>query len=235
MGTQDSYKLKAAEHVNVNKSVFCVSNVLSEFTVDDITAHYKSLHVRVLFCFDVSSSTSAARAFKLAIPTGQASIMNWGDQWPRRVTVRLWRHGVSSSVGLNAEASSVHSSCSNEAIIHVLSNDVQETDVSGYGPSATAGLQLPTSGDTAGEHISLSQTNRSTRTTDGCSSFTNNTLCVDVEVGVRNTRNGMDTVVNDGSSAGEFVVIHPTATALSTNSPTVVIHISGNGEDVDHT
>jgi len=88
--------------------------------------------------------------------------MNLGDQWPRRVTVRPCCHGLSSSFGLNAEASSVHSSCLNEAIIHILSNDVQETVVSGYGPSATAELRLPTSGDTAGEHISLSQTNSST-------------------------------------------------------------------------
>jgi len=67
IGTQDSYKLKATEHVNVNKPVFCVSNVSPELTVDDNTAHCKSLHVRVIFCFDVSSSTSAARTFKLAI------------------------------------------------------------------------------------------------------------------------------------------------------------------------
>jgi len=193
IGTQDGYKLKAAEHVNVNKS-----------------------------------------AFKLAIHTGEASRMNRGDQWPRRVTVRPWCHGVSSSVGLNVEASSVHSSYLNEVIIHVLLNDVQETDVTGYGSSATAYQRLPTSGDIAGEHISLSQTNSSTRT-DGGPSFTNNTLCFYVEDGIRNTRNGIDTVVNEGSSEGDSVVIHSTATARSENSPTVVIQISGNREDVDHT
>jgi len=75
---------------------------------------------------------------------------------------------------------------------------------------------------------------RSTRTDRG-PSFTNIALCVDVEDGIRNTRNWIDTVVNEGSSAEEFVVIHPTATALSENSPIVVIQISGNREDVDHT
>jgi len=160
--------------------------------------------------------------------------MNRGDQWPRPVTVRPWRHGVSLSVGLNSEALSVHSSCLNEAIIHVLSNDVQETDVTGYGPSATADQSLPTSGDIAGEHISLSQTNSSTHTDRG-PSFTNNTLCVDDEDGIRNTRNGIYNVVNEALSAGESVVIHPTVTALSENSPTVVIQISGNREDVDQT
>jgi len=45
----------------------------------------------------------------------------------------------------------------------------------------------------------------------------------------------VDTAVNEGSSAGKSVVIHPTATAMSTNSPTNNIQISGNGEDVDHT
>jgi len=87
--------------------------------------------------------------------------MNRGDQWPRRVTVRPWRHGVGSSVGLNAEASSTQSSYLNESILYVLSNDAPEIDGTVYGPSATAQQRLSNSGGNAGEVISLLLPNNS--------------------------------------------------------------------------
>jgi len=88
IGTKDSYKLKAAERINVNKSVYSISNVSSEFPTSDITAHCKSMKIRVLFCFDISVPSSVSKPFKLAIPTDEAGRMNQADQWLRRISIR---------------------------------------------------------------------------------------------------------------------------------------------------
>jgi len=101
VGTEECYKLKAAVHIDVNKSVYCICNVASEFT----TLFHTVNHLTFVFCFDVSSSNSTTKAFKLAvyrlstytvyrrIPSIDAAKMNKEDEWPRRITVQPWRHG----------------------------------------------------------------------------------------------------------------------------------------------
>jgi len=93
IGKSDSLKLKAADPVKTIKAVYCISNVSTEFSVDDIVNHCKSLKVRVLFCFDVTSVTSSARAFKIAIAEADSVKMNNVEIWPRRIVIRPWRQG----------------------------------------------------------------------------------------------------------------------------------------------
>jgi len=51
VGTEECYKLKAAVHVDVNKSVYCISNVATEFTIEDIISHCKTVnHFTFVFC-----------------------------------------------------------------------------------------------------------------------------------------------------------------------------------------
>jgi len=96
IGKSDSLKLKAADPVKTIKAVYCISNVSTEFSVDDIVNHCKSLKVRVLFCYDVTLVTSSARAFKIAIAEADSVKMNNAEIWPRRIVIRPWRQGVTA-------------------------------------------------------------------------------------------------------------------------------------------
>jgi len=51
----------------------------------------------VLFCFDISSDKSSAKAFKLAIAQTDVTKKDNADRWPTRVTLRPWRHGIVST------------------------------------------------------------------------------------------------------------------------------------------
>src|ERR1043165_3701343 len=85
--------LKAAEpniKTPSEKSVFCVSNVASNFTVKDIKDHCKSLDVPVLFCFDISNPELSAKAFKLAVRSSDKHVITDSEVWPERVIVRPW-------------------------------------------------------------------------------------------------------------------------------------------------
>jgi len=54
--------------------------------------HLKSIKVCVLFCFDITSSASSAKAFKVAVPQSEVIKMSNADMWPSSVRIRLWRH-----------------------------------------------------------------------------------------------------------------------------------------------
>jgi hypothetical protein len=67
VGRADFPELKAAPRKFTEKVVFSITNVASDYTVDDIKQHRRRLDIRVLFCFDVTQGNRDARSFKLAV------------------------------------------------------------------------------------------------------------------------------------------------------------------------
>jgi len=92
IGRSTTLKLNAAAAVKVPKAFFCISNVFNDFDTIDIINHLKSIKVRVLFCFDITSSSASAKAFKVAVPQSEVIKMSNADLWPSSVRIRLWRH-----------------------------------------------------------------------------------------------------------------------------------------------
>ena len=90
-GQRDCNSLKAAEKDNSPISIFCVSNVGMDYNVGTIRKFCKDLDVRVRFCFDVTSSNSTARAFKLAVSADDSRLIEDESVWPSRIVVRSWR------------------------------------------------------------------------------------------------------------------------------------------------
>jgi len=97
IGRSTTLKLKAAVAVKIPKTVVCISNVSSDFDTTDIISHLKSIKVRVLFCFDVTSQASSAKAFKVAVPQTEVIKMSNADLWPSGVRIRLWRQSSTTA------------------------------------------------------------------------------------------------------------------------------------------
>ena len=83
--------IKAAEKDLAPMDIFCVSNVSSEFGVEDVRKHCVSLGVRIRFLYDITASHMKSRAFKLAIGRVDKAIITDANSWPDRVVVRNWR------------------------------------------------------------------------------------------------------------------------------------------------
>src|SRR6266516_2940853 len=83
----------AGPRLHVPKSVFCVSNLNKKCSEKDIKDHCKKIKVRVLFCYDVSNPELDAKAFKLAVPEIESSLILDPASWPRYVTIRHWGSG----------------------------------------------------------------------------------------------------------------------------------------------
>jgi len=84
--------LKAGIKLNpVEKETFCVSNVGSEYSVNDIRKHCADLGVRVLFAFDITNDSARTKSFKLAVPMSDSDVIMDAESWPSRVLVRRWR------------------------------------------------------------------------------------------------------------------------------------------------
>jgi len=91
VGSREGSRLKAAPPSVLNKSLFCVSNVSVDSSPADILRHCRSQKVRALFCFDISSSSSTAKAYKLAIATDDVPLLSRTEFWPQHVRIRPWR------------------------------------------------------------------------------------------------------------------------------------------------
>ena len=84
--------LKVAPRDTSPLAVFCASNVSHEYSINDIRKHCNELGIRVRFIYDISAVNQVAKAFKLAIGSNDASIVQDGKSWPVGVYVRIWRH-----------------------------------------------------------------------------------------------------------------------------------------------
>jgi len=104
IGNADCCKLRAAGmRQQVEKSVYCVSNLSTECSVNDIRAYCKDLNIRVLFCFDVTNANFDSKAFKLAVPANDAQKILDGSSWPRDVVIRPWGRPATTTAASDKE------------------------------------------------------------------------------------------------------------------------------------
>jgi hypothetical protein len=86
----------------IGKSVFCVDNVTTTATEEDIRRHVSSLGVTVLSCHGVQPRRSRWQrlngivpcdrsTFRLCIPREQSDKLLIADAWPANVTITAWR------------------------------------------------------------------------------------------------------------------------------------------------
>jgi hypothetical protein len=131
IGIRSSSNLRAADpRQPTEKTVFCLSNLSLNCSVDDIKSHCKSIKVRVLFCFDISNGQYSSKAFKLAVPTTDASIVYDVESWPQLVSIRPWN---SSATALPRFTSSPHriGSVHSDSAVHPFASFVPPSNVIG--------------------------------------------------------------------------------------------------------
>ena len=107
IGTGPNSKLcGAGPRLPLPKSVFCVSNLLNNTSINDIKEHCRDNNIKVLFAFDVSNSNLSSKSFKIAIPSDQSTAILNSSLWPETVIIRPWisRGAPSKSLPVNEGA-----------------------------------------------------------------------------------------------------------------------------------
>ena len=113
------------------KSVFCLSNLDEDVTVDIIRDRcQRVLNVRVLFCFDITQEHHDTKSFKLAVRAQDAKITGSSASWPPRIGVAPWiykesRANTSITAGDQLDESSEGNNT--EVSVHVDLSNVGET------------------------------------------------------------------------------------------------------------
>ena len=102
-GQRSFSTLKAAERKTTELAVFCISNVGVNYTVNDIRSHSASLGARARYCFEITSVSSDARSFKLAVASTDANLITDEQSWPHRVVVRTWTFKNNVPTGSSAD------------------------------------------------------------------------------------------------------------------------------------
>lgn len=102
VGRATGGKLKAAvrrdEYSPV--AIFCVSNVSSEYSIEDIRQYCIELGTRPRYIHDISSHKFSAKAFKVAIGENDRNVFENVDVWPEKVIIRRWKSPTENN-GLN--------------------------------------------------------------------------------------------------------------------------------------
>ena len=97
--TSDDRRLGAAKKI-VKKAVFCVDNITTSCTADDLRSFVTSMSVNVLSCFpavprrrrDERDPITDRRAFRLCIADCDRNRLLDASKWPDSVTVSEWYH-----------------------------------------------------------------------------------------------------------------------------------------------
>jgi hypothetical protein len=92
VGRAEGGSIKAAAVTSIPKSVYCVSNIGLEYTVNDVKKQCHDNGIRVLWCFDITAANRSSRAFKIAIAECDVDKFSNSDIWPRRVFLRQWNY-----------------------------------------------------------------------------------------------------------------------------------------------
>ena len=93
IGSASSSSIKASKIVYIRKSVFCLSNVDSSYSTNNIMDYIKSIGVRLLTCFELKSSShnpADSKAFRICIVAEDKSALLNSDNWAVGVAIRQW-------------------------------------------------------------------------------------------------------------------------------------------------
>ena len=74
----------------VNKRIFCVNNVDSKFTEEDIKTFLESNNIRVISCFLAKSKYIGSKAFRVCITADSLDLFFNADFWPQDVVISEW-------------------------------------------------------------------------------------------------------------------------------------------------
>ena len=104
------HALKAAESSKSEIAIFCVSNIATNYTVNDIRKHCLQLGARVRYCFDISNEQYKGKSFKVAVGRDVVQLINNELAWPARVIIKPWRSSNVTTQQLNSVTNSSSSS-----------------------------------------------------------------------------------------------------------------------------
>ena len=93
IGESSSCALKVAEHINLQKSVYRVGNVNAQYSADDLKGYIESIRVRVVSCFDRTSSLalhSDNKTFRVCILDMDKNIFLRDDNWTVGISIQKW-------------------------------------------------------------------------------------------------------------------------------------------------
>ena len=93
IGQSSSCALKAAQRINLPKSVYRVGNVNAQYSADDLKGYIESIGVRVVSCFDRTSSlalNSDNKTFRVCILDMDKNIFLRDDNWTVGISIQKW-------------------------------------------------------------------------------------------------------------------------------------------------
>ena len=137
-GISSGATIFAAAKPLLNKEVFCIDNVSTELSVDDITQFVQSMNVRVISCYETRPRRTMRqrrnnefpddrKAFRLCIVKDDRKNLLDADNWPTNITVSKWffkgqvGDTAAMTVGVNAE--SVNDACDPDKTVLFMGDD----------------------------------------------------------------------------------------------------------------
>ena len=93
IGQSSTTSLKASNNLDVKKSVFRIGNIDSSLSEDDVKQYVESLGVRVLSCFERTSTKSRFvdnKSFRICIFDSDKSKMLCSDKWTSGISIQQW-------------------------------------------------------------------------------------------------------------------------------------------------
>ena len=85
--------LKASKTTFVKKAVFCLNNIDSEYSENDVLSYIKSLGVNILTCFELKSTAKTPidrKAFRICIAEDDKPKLLDNSVWAVGITIRDW-------------------------------------------------------------------------------------------------------------------------------------------------
>ena len=95
VGASSSCSLRASKALMVKKTVYCLGNIDSAYSVADIEDYIRSLDVRVLSCYELKQSVKQPadnKAFRVCIVASDKQKLCDSNNWSIGVSLREWVH-----------------------------------------------------------------------------------------------------------------------------------------------
>lgn len=95
IGHSTTSTIRAAKVLSVNKSVYCIGNIDSDYSEDDVKQYVESLGVRVISCFERKAENKPARfadnkTFRLCIIDADKDKLLCEANWTVGISIQRW-------------------------------------------------------------------------------------------------------------------------------------------------
>jgi len=111
MGRLEGGLLKAAAKLNALTIVYCIGNVVLEYSVTEVSQQCLDKGIHVLSCLDITAENRSSRSYKVSISKVDIDNFVNPQAWPSRVFLRPWNYKSSGAAeGTQSDGHNDHKS-----------------------------------------------------------------------------------------------------------------------------